>query len=265
MRNNHNSFVNYRGFYKLYYQLFTSILAVSCIPEKLGNNTCRNYISIFNKEYSTNNPNQTFDFTELLLIQNEIFAQKLIEEKNNIIKINEYIGEEKYNELFNAKVKYIQINQITINNKIVFSTKEIDLNFFDSLLILCNSFVILTKDKNNILTQPIYFLNKRKNPFSNLNDQNKMSSYQEEIYKMILNYKYYSNQFSVINEEMFKALSSKSNLVKIIIFASITLNSILFLIIVLLIFSLLIGFNHSLFKRREKWQNKNIISIYFII
>ena len=243
LTNNHNSFAIYRGFYKLYYQLFASILAVSCIPETLNSSTCRNYISIFNKVYSTKYPDKHFDFTQLLLIQNEIYAQQLVDEKNNIIKMNDYLGEERYDKLFNAKIKYIQINQNTINKKIVFSTKEVELHFFDALLILCNSFVILTEDKNNTLTQPIYFLNKRENPFTNLINQGKVTSYQEEVYKLILNYKYFSNQFSIINEEMFQTLSVKSNLLKTIIYLTLSFNTFLFLIVVFLVYLFLISFN----------------------
>ena len=216
VKNSHNSYRNYRGFYRLYYQLFSSILAVACIPEKIESKNCRNYISIFNKVYSRNYPDKSFDFTEYILIQNEICAKKIVEEKSNIIKINEYLGIERYYELFHKKIKYIRINQNYINKKTILSIKEISLNFFDALLILCNSFVILTENKNNTLTQPIYFLNKKVNPFVNLINKDKISNYQEEIYKLILNYKYYSDQFNVIDKEMFQALSRKSGKLKLL-------------------------------------------------
>ena len=118
--------------------------------------------------------------------------------------------------MFHKKIKYIQINQNYINKKTILSIKEISLNFFDALLILCNSFVILTENKNNTLTQPIYFLNKKVNPFVNLINKDKISNYQEEIYKLILNYKYYSDQFNVIDKEMFQALSRKSGKLKLL-------------------------------------------------
>ena len=243
IRNSHNSYINYRGFYRLYYQLFSSILSLSCIPESLDSKNCRNYISIFNRLYSYIYPDKSFDFTEYLLIQNEIYTKKIVEEKSNIIKINEYLGTQRYNELFHKKIKYIQINQNIYNQKTIFTTKEVSLNFFDALLILCNSFVILTENKNTILTQPIYFLNKKDNPFINLINQDKITYYQEEMYKLILNYKYYSDQFGLIDKEMFEELSRKSGLIKIIIFLSISLNTLLFIIIVILIYFFLMSFN----------------------
>ena len=242
--NNNYSYINYRGFYRLYYQLFSSILGVACIPERIDRKTCRNFISIFNKVYSESYPNNTFDFTEYLLVQNEVLAKKIVEEKENIIKINDYVGESRYNELFNTKIKYIQINQRNEGIKSNFSIKETTINFFDALLILCNSFNILTENRNNILTQPIYFLNKSENPFINIINQNSMTNYQEEIYKMILNYKYYSKQFGIIDERLYNVLNQKSELIRIIIFVFVNINTFLYLIIGLLIYLFLICFKN---------------------
>ena len=95
-------------------------MGVACIPEKIDSIKCRNFISIFNKFYSKNYPNETFNFTEYLLIQNKILVKKIIKEKSNIIKINYYIGTKRYNELFYTKIKYIKINQKKLNNKNIF-------------------------------------------------------------------------------------------------------------------------------------------------
>ena len=246
--NNNNSYINYRGFFRLYYQLFASILGVACIPEKIDSKNCRNFISIFNKVYSTNYPNETFDFTEYLLIQNEILAEKIAEERDNIIKINDYIGEKRYSEIFSTKIKYIQIEHKIINQNTIFSTKETDIDFFDAIIILCNSFGILTENKKFVLTQPIYFLNKLENPFINLYNQNEMSDYQEEVYKMILNYKYYSKQFSDIDQQLYQFLNEKSKFIKILIFLFINLNVVLYLIIAILIYSFLICFKTIIMK-----------------
>jgi hypothetical protein len=155
--NNHYSYINYRSFYRLYYQLFASILGVACIPESIDGKNCRNFISIFNTVYAKGYPNDSFNFTEYLLIQNQILSQKLMEGKANIIKINEYIGEKKYKEIFNSKIKNIQITQKIENQRTIFLTKETEIEFFDAILILCNSFGILTENTSYTLTQPIFF------------------------------------------------------------------------------------------------------------
>ena len=241
--NNNYSYINYRGFFRLYYQLFSSILGVACIPESIESTTCRNFISIFNKVYSESYPENTFNFTEYLLVQNEILAKRIMEEKANIMKIIDYIGTKRYEELFNTKIKHIQINQRVTKEGTVYSIKNMTINFFESLLILCNSFGVLTESKVFVMNQPIYFLNKSEEPFGNLYNQSQLSTYQEEVYKMILNYKYYSKQFAFIDGKLFNILNTKSSFIKIIIFLFVNLNTVLYLIIVTLIYLFLICFD----------------------
>ena len=241
--NNHNSYINYRSFYRLYYQLFASILGVACIPHEIDGSNCRNFISIFNTVYSRGYPNQTFDFTEYLLLQNQILSEKLMEGKANIIKIHDYIGEDKYRELFYSKIKNIQITQRIENQKTIYSTKETTIDFFDAILILCNSFGILTENSTYTLTQPIFFLNKSDNPFSNLENQKEMTSYQEEVYKMILNYRYYSKEFGYVDTKIFEAINTKSGSIKFFIFFFVNLNVFLYFIVAFFIYLFLLSFN----------------------
>jgi hypothetical protein len=241
--NNHYSYINYRSFYRLYYQLFASILGVACIPESIDGKNCRNFISIFNAVYAKGYPNDSFNFTEYLLIQNQILSQKLMEGKANIIKINEYIGEKKYKEIFNSKIKNIQITQKIENQRTIFLTKETEIEFFDAILILCNSFGILTENTSYTLTQPIFFLNKTEKPFSNLYNQKEMTSYQEEVYKMILNYKYYSKEFAYVDGQIFEAIDKKSGSIKFFIFFFVNLNVFLYFIVAFFIYLFLLSFN----------------------
>ena len=241
--NNHNSYINYRSFYRLYYQLFASILGVACIPEEIDGKKCRNFISIFNTVYSKSYPKDTFNFTEYLLIQNQILSQKLIEGKANIIKINEFIGEAKYREIFYSKIQNIQITQKSENQKTTYSIKETNIDFFDAILILCNSFGILTENTSYTLTQPIYFLNKTEEPFSNLYNQKELTNYQEEVYKMILNYKYYSKKFAYVDNRIYEAIDAKSDSIRFYIFFFINLNVFLYFIVVIFIYLFLLSFN----------------------
>ena len=232
------SFRYLKRFYRIYNQLFISILGVACIPPTVESKQCRNYISIFNDLYTSINPNDTFDFSEYIIFQNRILTQKIMDEKANIIKINDYIGSKKYNELFNTEIKYFQINKGNL-----FSLNEIALRFFDALLILCNSFRFLSQNSTYISSQPIYFLNKLENPFVNLIQQNEMSDYQEEVYKLILNYKYFSQQFQIISLELIKMLEKKSKIIKILVYLFLNFNIFLFLIITFLLYYYLINFN----------------------
>ena len=231
------SYNNFKSFYRLYSQLFISVLSVACFSETVEGKNCRNVISLFNNFYKRYHPN-TFNFTIYMISLNQVLSQKLMEEKANIIKINDYIGANNYQKLFDKEIKYFQINKEN-----TFSLKEISLRFFDALLILCNSFRFLTENSTYILTQPIYFLNKAENPFSNLKQQNEMSNYQEEVYKLILNYKCFSQQFQKIDNEIKLIINEKINLSKIWINTFLNLDAFLFLIIFSLLYYYLIYFN----------------------
>jgi len=242
INNNHNSYINYRNFYRLYYQLFASILGVTCIPYNIESQNCRSFIYIFNEVYSKNYPENSFDFSEYLIVLNKFLTQKIVEKKNELSMINDYLGIEKYNELFHSNMSIIQINQRIINQKAVFSTNELNINFFEGILILCNSFSIITENPNNTLIQPIYFLNKSENPFVNLYNQNQITTYQEEIYKLIINYKSYSKQLSSIDAKLYEYINENSVLLKLLIILFISLNTALLLIIIILVYSYLKSF-----------------------
>jgi len=242
INNNHNSYINYRNFYRLYYQLFASILGVTCIPYNIETQNCRSFIQIFNEVYSKNYPEYTFDFSEYLLVLNKYLAERIVEKKNELNKISHYLGAKKYNELFYSNISIFQINQRIINQKPVFTTKELTINSFEAILILCNSFSIITENPNNTLTQPIYFLNKSENPFVNLHNQNEITNYQEEIYKLIINYKYYSKQLSFIDAKLYKYINENSILIKILIILFIILDTVLLFFIIIFVYLYLISF-----------------------
>ena len=111
----YNSIISYRylkEFFSLYNKLLTSILSVVCIAKKTNSKDCRNYLSIFNEiEASKNKNDDNFNSIEYVITQNKILSQKLMEQKANIMNIREYLGIKKYEKLFNAEMKYLQINK----------------------------------------------------------------------------------------------------------------------------------------------------------
>ena len=236
--NGNISFNNFNHFFRLYNQLFSSMLSVVCIPEKIDSQNCRNYISIFNDAYSKSNPEENFNFSEYLLVQNKILSRKLMEQKSNIMKIREYLGTKIYNKLFNTEMKYIQINK-----EYPFNINIINLRFFDAILIVCNSFRILTENETIVLTEPIYFLNKTETPFVHLYNQLEMPSYQEEVYNMILNYNFFSQQIERTNQLIINHINKKKVLVRFLIYFFLNVTTILFLIISLFIYFYIIFFN----------------------
>ena len=226
--NNIISLLEYREFSKLYFQLFSSILSIACIDTEKG---CIKIIDNFIESYFEDNNQEYFDYNSLIMIQNIILAKKIMEKRNYLVNIHQCIGNQKYNELFGANIKYSKVNQNMINNKYFFNTTIIEMKFSEAILAICNSFQILAKGTNNkffilaSLDDPFYYLNNIINQAYSLND------YQKELYEMILNYKYYFAQFDIINEKLQNIIYTKSAYISIFVYFYITFDAILIFLI----------------------------------
>ena len=244
--NNNKSYIQFREFYSLYFQLFTSILGNTCIKTDNG---CKNIINIYSEEYHSNEENEYFDFPLFIRGQTQVLATKIMDKRNNLINIHKNIGNKKYNELFSQQVEYLRLSQNFGNGKIIFGLSQLNIEFTEAILIICNSFQIMS---NNTSLDPIFFLNKLNDPFSLLNekqnDGKELTQYQKEIYEMILNYKIYREQFNNINEKIFDILISKSQFIINNVYICVTLDTLFMLFISFLLYAYLIFFENILMK-----------------
>ena len=217
--NNNMSFLHYREFSRLYFQLFSSISEVACISSK---DDCLIITNIFSNLYSQGRPpEEYFNFTALAMIQNTIWSKLLFERRNYLTDIHKSIGNKKYNELFGKNIKYLRINQNLIQGKSFLNVTEVNIQFSEAILMMCNSFQLLT----NITSNPVLFLNKNENPFSLINENSNntiINDIQKEFYEMILNYKYYYTEFNYINDNLYKILFSRSNFIEIFMYTFMT-------------------------------------------
>ena len=240
--NNNNSLLEYRDFYKLYFQLFSSTLGVACISA----NNCINIINIFPEQYFQGN--NSFNFTLLVLIQNEISSKKMMKDRNYLINIHKSIGNEKYNELFGKIIDYKKINQNLIQGKVVFNITSLKIQFSEAILVICNSFQALSVYAYN----QIFFLNKTIDPFSNINENNKNNSfltdYQKEFYELILNYKSYYQQFNTINILLTDMIVEKSEFIQVCVYTFLSINTIIILFIGTLMYLYTTSFESILVK-----------------
>ena len=224
---NNNSLLKYREFYKLYFQLFSSTLGIACIYQ----NKCISLTEIYIDKYLSDNPEEMFNYTLFILIQNQILSKQLLEKRSYLNNIHKYIGNEKYNKLFGREINYYRISQNTYGQKVVFNLTSVKIKFSEAILIICNSFEILNSGNYN----PIKILNKPENPFSLLNDNNDHNIYltdnQKEFYEMLLNYRNYYKGFNDINDGLTEILYSKSNFFQVFIYIYLTFNILLILII----------------------------------
>lgn len=133
--------------------------------------------------------------------------------RNNLVNIHKNIGDQKYSELFGQVVNYTRLTQNIVNNTIYFNITYMNIQFSEAILIICNSFQIIT---NTTIKELIIFLNKIDEPFSFLHefhkDRKELSIYQKEIYEMILNYKIFRHYLNSINKDLNEILESKLNI-----------------------------------------------------
>jgi hypothetical protein len=162
--NNNKSYIHFREFSKLYFQLFSSLIGVSCVRY---NNSCLILTNIYTENYFGDNQ-ATFNYTILAMIQNDILSALILERKNYLSDIHKCIGDKNYEDIFGHEIKYFRITQSYLNGNINTHLSEINIQFSEALLIICNSFQSLT----NITNYPISILNKLENPFSNLKMEN---------------------------------------------------------------------------------------------
>ena len=190
-----------------------------------------------------------FDFTSLIRGQTEIFASKIMDKRNNLVNIHKNIGNKKYKELFSHNVDYLRISQSYIEGKLNFRIISMTIEFTEAILILCNSFQIMS---NTTSDDPIIFLNKVYDAFSLLNKiqnyGNELSQIQKEIYEMIINYKMYRENFNNINDKIFDIMYLKSKLFELISYLVVIIDTLFMLFISSLLYAYLLYFENILMK-----------------
>ena len=228
--------------------LFFSVLSLICIGESNNSYKCSNFINeITNVAFLYNNlveilnnntdtENMKFlNFTELIFFQNQILYKYLDSILINLTKYLASFDENEFINSFNLKVTHYKINQNMKNNSITISPSKEDISFSDFLLLMNSRFGILTNDINNLM-RPIYILNKTGDDiFNNVYAQEKLSSYQENIYLMILDYKTFSSYLDFVNDEIGKFSFFRKAKIKKIIYIFTNLNLFLFISILIIL------------------------------
>ena len=234
---NNNTFLTYREFYKLYFQLFSMTLSIVCVDkDKSG---CYNSISFYVKNYFDTHPEDKFDILSFLNIQNYQLSLELMEKRSIFNNVYKYIGPIKFNEIFRKSVQYLRINKSFVNSELEYSIIEFKEQFSELLLIMCNNFKYITSQNNSQLI--IHLLNGIDNTFSNLNSismdyTEEMDIYQQYIYELIINHKTFSDEFENINESLINMIQRREKNIKIFLHLYIILNIIIIIIIEIIIY-----------------------------
>jgi len=240
--NNNTSYIHFREFSKLYFQLFSSLIGVSCVKYA---GKCLILTDIYTKQYYGDNPIE-FNYTILAMIQNDILSTLLLQRKNYLVDIHKCIGDKKYNEIFGQEIKYYRIAQNFIGGTVNTYVAEIDVQFSEAILIVCNSFKAL----KDISYNPITIIGKGDNTFSNLKIENIeiLNDIQKNFYEMILNYMNFYNAFDFANTKLHDYLFSKTSISEIFIYFFIFFDTFLLLIVGILMHVYLLCFEKTLIK-----------------
>ena len=240
--NNNNSYIHFREFSKLYFQLFSSLIGVSCIKY---HGKCLILTNIYTEEYYGDKPIE-FNYTILAMIQNDILCTLILQRKNFLTDIHKYIGDKNFNEIFGQELKYLRIAQNFIGGTVNTYAAEINIQFNEALLIICNSFQAL----KDISINPITILEKGDNSFSNLKKENieVLNDIQKNFYEMILNYMNFYWAFDFANTKLHDNLFSKSNFIKGFIYFIVVLDTFLLIVVGILMYVYLLCFENTFIK-----------------
>ena len=228
---NNYSLVYFEEFYRLYFQLFSTILSVVCINYKSG---CVSIMSL----YMNDNINlYDFNLTQFFYGQSQVMLNDFIDKKKNLVNIHQNIGQKKYEEIFEQPVNYTRISKIFNKGKIDLSLKNVNMIFAEAILNSINSFQVLT---NNTLNEKIYLLNKKENPFLYFDsygpNSKNLSNFQKELYEMILNYKIFWQQFKYVYYKLLDKLSIQTINIKFFIYLYFNLSYALIILIMVTVY-----------------------------
>ena len=243
--NNNYNYLEFREIFQLYYQLFCSIVGLACVQ---GNSTCRSMVSLFSDVYDFNQIDGFFDFELLMRSQSQVLSAKLMEKRSNLVNIHKNIGDKDYDEIFGQIVKYYRVTQSFSNDNIFFNVTYVNVQFSEAVLMICNSYQVLTNITSN---DPVYFSNKLENPFENLyayGSNKELTKYQKEFYDLILNYVVYRHQLNLINKRLNEILTEKSTIIQSNLYKYIYIDSILILIFTSILYVYLFFFQNIVVK-----------------
>ena len=261
-----NFFLSFSDFSNIFHNLFFSSLSLGCIGWNKKSGNCTNFFSnlseIFkNYDFIENsNLSSLIDFSKFLFYQNQILIENLNININSLMKNLTKFNNNIIFKSLNKKITHFKINQNYANGKIDLKLNTESITFSDLNLLIISRFSTLSNDFDNI-HHPVYILNKTgEDVFNNIFLKDKLSSYQENFYLNILDFKNYAiNLNSFLNDIEKIAKNAKVNIRNLIyIFMNFILFFviIIFIILILLIFIYLYLIIKTLFKINNELKEK---------
>ena len=242
--NNDYSLICFNEFYKLYFQIFSSILSITCIR---FNSSCINIMSTYSQKVP--GLDYYFNCSQFFYGQNQVLLKSLLDKKSKLVDIHQNIGKNKYKEIFEQQIEYTRISKIFKEDIIDLNLMKVNIIFSEAILIAINSFQLIT---NNTFTESIYILNKKEEPFLYFdnygNNSKNLSDFQKELYEMILNYDVFWEQFRYIYYKLLEALAFQTKNIKFYIYFYYNVAYSIILIILILLYIYMYNFEELIMK-----------------
>ena len=226
-------------------QYMNEITKLSLLIDKTNEDELSNITNTINTDEDINSfddgSNNSFaseyfiNFTELLIVQNDILINNLNYKLNDLVK---YIGEFQENEILyylNSNISHYKINKnIESNDTNLYLTKK-NFTFFEFLLLMTSRFGIIFNDYNN-LNKPIYILNKSdEEVFNNIYDKGNLNTYQENVYLLILDYDTFRDYLSIIENSISFISYKLRKKLKNLTYLFININLLILIIIIIIL------------------------------
>ena len=251
--------------------IFFSILSLTCVGKSSNSPYCNLYMDLITKvqieNYAKNTSNidneeiydtsnfyefdlsfYYIDFTELIFVQNQLLFQYLEDYLEILLGYLSNFSEEKFTQNFKDNISHYKISQNIRSDSVILLLKIENITFTDFLLLMTSRCGIITKDINN-LKSPIYILNKTGvEVFNNVYAKERLNSYQENIYLLILDNKNFVFHLNLIINEIGIYTYNLKALFKNSIYFTLCLNLILIIIIIMVIFGYIITYYIIIFK-----------------
>ena len=232
-----NLYLSFQDYSNNFYNLFFSVLSLGCIAKSTDSYNCTNYMSDLStvaikilfqdlidqgfydeEELKKDLDSYYIDFSKFLYYQNEFLTQSLNDRLSLLIKNLSTFNNGDFYKNFEVNILHYIINQNFINDNIVLTLKMQNITFNDFNLLMVSRFSVLTKDINDV-KQPIYILNKTgEDVFNNILVEDKLSTYQENFYLVIFDFKIYSENLNIIIEKISDIVTNTKKSLKHLIY-----------------------------------------------
>ena len=264
LSNNHNFYLLFQNYCNTFYNLFFSVLSLTCLANSTTSYSCRNYIEEVSKifeEIGKNNLNEEsseinfININKLIFYQSQIYSEKLDNLYNDITYFLSKMNNNQFSQIFENELIHFKINQNLKNNEINLSLGSDFIDFNNFNLLMISRLSIITENIYDF-HQPIYILNKTgEEVFNNVYSKEKLTSFQENIYLLILDYKMYCLNLLMTINKIINFITISKNKIKSLIYIFMTINFILFIIIIIILIFYLFVYYMIIFRHLRTIYN----------